>query len=274
MDRSFSLLPAMIACLAMLGSAFGCPPEKVAVSKSIFVIEVEPSSDGNGEFLPITKKTLKNSISSLEKRLKRSGYSEFHSKTLGKNRISVELPVIEPEDQKEIRSLLTRTAKLELKEVHPKSIVLANRIASGEEAVPPGYKLYVFPILDDENKKVGERPILLSRRSIVGGSHIENATPIPDQYGTIAVLLTPAGGKRVGNATEKMRKGIDRMAIILDGKGIIAPTVQAKLGRSFVINGLGGPEEVQQVVLALNNPLLNGLKIISEKKISTKPGKE
>ena len=274
MDRSLSLLPALIACFAILGSAMGCPSEKAAGSKSVFIIEVEPGHDENGAPLPVTKETLKRSLSSLEKRLKRSGHSDYRLKTLKENQLSVEFPAIKTDDRKNLRSLLTRTAKLELKKVHPDNKTIVKKIATGEEAAPPGYKLYSLPIYDPAGKKTGERPILLSRRNIIGGGDIQTAFADPGRFGSISVLLTPNGGNRLGEATERMTKGVDRLGIVLDNEGLIAPTVQGNLRRNFVIQGLDGEDEVRQVVFALNNPLLNNLKIISEKEIPVKQGKE
>ena len=196
------------------------------------------------------------------------GHEKHALKKLEGNRFTVEIPIVTAEECSQIRKGIERIAKLELKEVHKQSSSLAPRVDSGADIAPPGYKLYQFPTFDDDGKRIGQQPILLSRRNIIGGHEVQTAAASPNRYDGINVLLTENGGKRVANVTEKMRKGVDRMAIVLDGQGLIAPVVQGNLGRRFEITGLEDKEEVRQVVFALNNPLFHPLKIISEETLT------
>ena len=82
---------------------------------------------------------------------------------------------------------------------------------------------------------------------------MQNARIVTQQIGTVAVTLKKEGGDRVLNSTKAMKLGQDRMAVVLDGQALIAPTVKAKLGRDFVINGLDGKEETRRITKALNN---------------------
>ena len=144
---------------------------------------------------------------------------------------------------------------LALKNVHPENDKLARQVKAGTKPTPPGYRLYSLPYLDWEtNKNIGEKPILLKRASIVTdeGVKVARATGNP---GEIAILLTEKAGKRMTNITERMNLGQDRLAIVLEGKCLIAPTVQAKLGRNFIIAGLSGKKEVDRIVFALNTPI-------------------
>ena len=266
-----------IALVILLCVAAIYPPSKKLkggidlVGGSSFIVEIQPSTNEEGKELPVSEEAVQQVISTLSDRLNGSGLADNLMQPLGENRIIIEMPGIEPGDSDRVRDIIERTAKLELKEVHPQSRSLAPQIKAGE-AAPPGFKLYTFPILDDDNKKIGERPELLSRRNIVGGDKVQTASAVPGQYGVLSVLLTSDGGKRVRNVTEQMTKGVDRMAIVLDGEGLIAPTVQANLSRNFVISGLDGQEEVRQIVFALNNPLRNSLKILSERTVTPRYG--
>ncbi|MDA7881761.1 protein translocase subunit SecF [Akkermansiaceae bacterium] len=269
-----------IALVILLCVAAIYPPSKKLkggidlVGGSSFIVEIQPSIDENGKPFPVSKEAVQQVIATLSDRLNGSGLADNLMQPLGDNRLIVEMPGIEPEDSERVRDIIERTAKLELKEVHPQSDSLALRVQSGEETAPPGYKVYIFPILDEDNKKTGERPMLLARRNIVGGDAVQTANAVPGQYGVLSVLLTSEGGNRVRNSTEKMRKGVDRMAVVLDGAGLIAPVVQANLSRNFVIQGLDGQEEVRQIVFALNNPLRNSLNILSESSVTPRYGKE
>lgn len=135
---------------------------------------------------------------------------------------------------------------LSLHEVHRDSTALVGKIQTDEANLPEGYSL-----VEMRDQKEGQ--LILSKHQIVGTKDVALARPT-NQVGEIAVRLTEEGGKRMEAATRKMEIGRTRMAVVLKGKVIIAPIVQAKLGRDFVINGLDGKDEVKQVVRALNAP--------------------
>ena len=156
----------------------------------------------------------------------------------------------------EVKAPEVKKVTLEAKSVHPKNDQLAKAVHEGKEVAPAGWKLYHLPILDEETrKKIGKTPILLAKRNIVTADHVQRAIAVPSRYGTILVSLTEQGGDRLFNATKKMRSGIDRMAIVLNGKAIIAPVVNGNLSRSFVIEGLDGSREVNEIAAALSPPL-------------------
>ncbi len=244
------------------------------IGGSSFIVEIQPGKDNNGQELAVEPDAVQQAIATLSDRLSGSGLSDNLMQPLGENRIIIEMPGVGDERRAEIRDIIERTARLEMKEVHPQSDQLTSEIESGAQLPPPGYKLYTFPIIDEESQKtVGTRKMLLNTRNIVGGEMVQLARATQN-IGEIAVLLTKDGGKRVSNSTGKMQIGRDRMAVVLDGQGLIAPTVQASLGREFVINGLDGKEEVRRIVFALNNPLKNPLEILSERNVTARYGAE
>ena len=244
------------------------------IGGSSFIVEIKPSKNDEGQEITVEAEAVQQAIATLSDRLSGSGLSDNLMQPLGENRIIIEMPGVGDERRAEIRDIIERTARLELKEVHPQSDQLADAIESGAQLPPPGYKLYNFPIIDEESQKtVGTRKMLLNTRNIVGGEMVQLARATTN-IGEIAVLLTKDGGKRVSNSTGKMEIGRDRMAVVLDGEGLIAPTVQASLGREFVINGLDGKEEVRRIVFALNNPLKNPLEILSERNVTARYGAE
>jgi len=244
------------------------------VGGSSFIVEIKPSKNDTGEAIDVEDEAVQQAIATLSDRLSGSGLSDNLMQPLGEDRIIIEMPGVGDERRSEIRDIIERTARLELKEVHPQSDQLTPAVESGAQLPPPGYKLYSFPIIDEESQKtIGTRKMLLNTRNIVGGEMVQLARA-SQNIGEIAVLLTSEGGKRVSNSTSKMEIGRDRMAVVLDGQGLIAPTVQASLGREFVINGLDGKEEVRRIVFALNNPLKNPLEILSERNVTARYGAE
>ncbi len=244
------------------------------IGGSSFTVEIEEGTDRDENPIPVTPEAVQQAIATLSDRLSGSGLTDNLMQPLGENRIIIEMPGLGDENRADVRDTIERTARLELKEVHPQSDEIIAGIESGSRLAPPGYRVYQLPIIDEESQtKIGDRPILLRGRNIVGGESVKTARAT-NRIGEIAVLLTKEGGERVRNSTEKMTKGRDRMAVVLDDQALIAPTVQAVLSRDFVINGLDNKEEVRRIVFALNNPLKNPLKILSENNVSARYGKE
>ncbi len=227
------------------------------------VVSFQPRKNLDGAPMVLTEKEQKRTLSALRQRLREKKLTDSTVKSLDKNKLIIKIPGTGQERQNEIRKIIEQGGRLELKEVH-RDDELAFQVLKEGKLCPIGYKLYLLPNLDQDGKKIGERPILLNKRTIVDGSSIENAltTMRPDM---ILIRLDKKGGQRVNDATTKMVKGQDRIAVVLDGRCLIAPVVQANLSRDFNIVGLDGRKEAENIVKALKNPLLTPLKIESYK---------
>ena len=244
------------------------------VGGSSFIVEIQPGQDEEGNSLPVNEGAIEEAKATLSKRLSKSGLSDNLMQPLGENRLIIEMPGVGPERRDEIRETIQRTARLLLKKVHPNSNQIIAQIEAGTKTLEPGYQVFPIRRTDPETGKViGMDKILLSRRTIVGGDKVDLARP-GDGLGVIDVLLSKEGGKRLTNATKTMTIGSDRMAVLLDDEVLIAPTVNATLGRNFIVEGLDGREEVRTVSNALNNPLKYPLNILSERNVTARYGEE
>ena len=244
------------------------------VGGSSFIVEIQPGQDEEGNSLPVNEGAIEDAKATLSKRLSKSGLSDNLMQPLGENRLIIEMPGVGPERRDEIRETIQRTARLLLKKVHPNSNQIIAQIEAGTKTLEPGYQVFPIRRTDPETGKViGMDKILLSRRTIVGGDKVDLARP-GDGLGVIDVLLSKEGGKRLTNATKTMTIGSDQMAVVLDGEVLIAPTVNATLGRRFIVEGLDGREEVRTVSNALNNPLKYPLNILSERNVTARYGEE
>ena len=244
------------------------------VGGSSFIVEIQPGKDEEGNPLPVNEGAIEDAKATLSKRLSKSGLSDNLMQPLGENRLIIEMPGVGPERRDEIRETIQRTARLLLKKVHPNSNQIIAQIEAGTKTLEPGYQVFPIRRTDPETGKViGMDKILLSRRTIVGGDKVDLARP-GDGLGVINVLLSKEGGRRLTNATKTMTIGSDRMAVVLDDEALIAPTVNATLGRNFIVEGLDGREEVRTVSNALNNPLKYPLNILSERNVTARYGEE
>ncbi len=244
------------------------------VGGSSFIVEIQPGKDEEGNSLPVNEGAIEDAKATLSKRLSKSGLSDNLMQPLGENRLIIEMPGVGPERRDEIRETIQKTARLLLKKVHPNSNQIIAQIEAGTKTLEPGYQVFPIRRTDPETGKIiGMDKILLSRKTIVGGDKVDLARP-GDGLGVINVMLSKEGGRRLTNTTETMTIGSDRMAVVLDGEVLIAPTVNATLGRNFIVEGLDGREEVRTVSNALNNPLKYPLNILSERNVTARYGEE
>lgn len=243
------------------------------VGGSSFFLRIQPKDDGNGNPLPINSDQVEEAMRVIGDRLNSLGTSEPIIAHQGKDGIIVQMPGIEPEKSAEVRIILETVAKLELKEVSPRNDevgdsgkTLAQRVLDGED-VDPGYRAYSLTQKDRDDKEF-TMPILLKRVAALGGSDIAFATPSLERSDAVSVTLNSAGAEKMFNLTKDMRKGTDRIAIVLDGVVISAPTVNDILSKNFEVSGLDDPGEPKELSNALMNPLENALVVEQESTVS------
>lgn len=243
------------------------------VGGSSFFLRIQPKDDGNGNPLPITLDQVEEAKRVIDERLNSLGTSEPIIASQGVDGIMVQMPGIEPEKSAEIRAILETVAKLELKEVSPKNDeigengkTLAQRVLDGE-AIEPRYTAHTLTQKNRDGQEI-TTPILLRRVAALGGSDIAFATPSLERSDAVSVTLNGEGADKMFNLTKDMRKGIDRIAIVLDGVVISAPTVNDTLSKNFEVSGLDDPGEPKELSNALMNPLENPLVVEQESTVS------
>lgn len=244
------------------------------VGGSSFFLRIQPKEDADGNKMPVTPNQVEEAIRVIEGRLNALGTAEPLLARQGDDGILVQMPGVEPEQSAEIRRILETVAKLELREVStrdreagPDGKNLAERVLAGNEIVP-GYRAYELTGKDDEGNEF-TNPILLNRRAALGGSDIAFATPSQSRQDSVDITLNSDGTDKMIALTQNMRPGIDRIAIVLDGKVLSAPVVQSvPLGKNFVVNGLNDPGEPKELANALMNPLENPLVVEQESSVS------
>jgi SecD/SecF fusion protein len=238
---------------------------------SSFTMQVQPRDDENGNKIPVTEEDTDNAIVIIEKRLNESGIAEPVIFRQGVDRFVVQMPGVKPEDSEAIRKKLQEAAKLELREVHPQSDLLADQVAAGDH-IEPGYKVFPFVYKEEEGtaqEKELTRNILLNRRPAVQGNNIVRASPDVMGGGRVDITLNGEGEDKMIALTSPMAEGRDKIAIVLDGRCISAPTVQqVPLGKQFQITGLNAEGEAVSLAKNLMNPINNPLKIDEERTVS------
>ncbi len=135
------------------------------------------------------------------------------------------------------------------------------------------------PVLTKEGRQaieymVLQKPYAAMQQDIyITGKDVVDARPNGLSKGVVNVVLGRDGSGKMVRLTEPMSKGVDRLAVVLNGQVKSAPTVQSTLGKEFQISGLSAPGEAEDISKALANPLSSDLIVEGRKEVSAQLGK-
>ena len=172
----------------------------------------------------ITPDVLEQTRTIIESRVNSTGVSEPNVQTAGSDRISVELPGADNEDQ--IRSLIGTTGRLDF---IPVPSQFDQQVVDGEP-LPPG----------------------MDQTPIFSGNEIASAAPSADQMGQPAVSLTlKETGARLFDEFAADNVG-RRFAIVLDGTVMAAPVIrESRFNGQAQISGNFTVDEMNNLVTVL-----------------------
>lgn len=217
----------------------------------------------------------------LDNRINSLGVGEQVIQRQGDSRIVVQLPGVQ--DTAEARKLIGATATLEYRHVIDYGNDAIRAATTG--VVPANARLYYSRELGPDGKP---RPILLSRRVIVSGDQLVNATSSPDpQSGTPAVQieLNNAGGNRMlAHTRENVGQLMAAVYIetipevkVVDGKEVVttrvseevinAARLQGVFGKNFQTTGLDSQQEASDLARLLRAGSLAAPMVIIEERI-------
>ncbi len=181
-------------------------------------------------------------IEIIRNRIDQFGVSEPLIQKQGKDHIVVQLPGVT--DRERALRIIKQTAHLEFKLVSED----VNKInAALEGNVPAGYEL----------KYLDDKPLLLEKRSSLTGdtlvdARVEWSTMQINPY--VSFTLNPQGGRRFARITrDNMGK---RLAIVLDGKLISAPSIESEIREKGQITGRFSEDEAANLALVLRTGAL------------------
>jgi len=254
-------------------------------------VEVEDAGEGyylrysvsNQKLQEIKSTALQQNIVTLRNRVNELGVAEPIVQQQGTERIVVQLPGVQ--DTAEAKKIIGSTATLEYRLVD-----MRNDPYSAQQTgrVPAGYRIYT--------RRDTGGPVLLSKRVIVAGDQLVNATSGFDQRnGTPAVFVTlnGAGARKMSRMTAE-NVGND-MAVVLiepvtktttgpDGEPIktrsiqeeviSVATIQEPFGRRFQTTGLGPAEATDLALLLRAGSLAAPIEIIEERTVGPSLGRD
>ncbi|QJE94548.1 protein translocase subunit SecD [Luteolibacter luteus] len=247
------------------------------VGGSSFTLLVKPKIDEEtGKPLALTKEDLKQARATVEKRVNAYGNIDMLAVEQGTDKILIQMPGMEPESAAEIKELLQKVARLELRKVNNEGWrtgadgrTIADRIESGDDPRIPGFKVFDYNRKNKDGTLTNNR-ILLSNRVALTGKDVQTAYP-ESMAGShaVGITLTNAGTDKMIALTKDLVPDQDHIAVVLDGEVLTAPVLKSvPLGKRFQIEGQESYEEARALSNAMMNPLENPLEIIEERTIS------
>ena len=221
----------------------------------------------SGERTALVDLTMEQNLQTLRNRVDELGVAEPVITRQGAERIAVQLPGVQ--DTARAKSVLGRTAALELRAVDETKSASRSLIRRAERGRPPvGTELY--------KTREGEK-LLVGRVPVISGESITDARPGFDQQNRPAVHLSldAQGAEKIKRHT-RPRIG-ERLAILLidrDAAEIIsAPVVQEELFANFIIHGRMNTHEANELSLLLRaGALAAPLEIIEERSVGPSLG--
>lgn len=218
------------------------------------------------------KGAVDRAIEILRKRLDPKGLLEPILQAAGEDRVLIQLPGLKDEDKKSVAIQLKRKAFLELRIVHPQNAEELAKMQTQKSAPPAGYELL---ILTDKKQNQAEtkEPILVRKRAEITGQHLVRATARmgPGGY-EVDFELNPKGGEIFRQVTrENIGK---RLAIVLDGEVISAPSINSEIGANGQITGNFDFREANDLANSLQNPLETPVEVLEVRDVSASLGED
>ncbi|MFM9968126.1 MAG: protein translocase subunit SecD, partial [Burkholderiales bacterium] len=213
---------------------------------------------------------LKQNIQTLNNRINELGVAEPIIQQQGADRVVVQLPGVQ--DTTKAKSILGRTATLEIRMVDEENMSAAALSAARTGQVPFGSEFYV--------ERNGQ-PIMVRKQVVLTGDRLTDAQPgFDNQTQEPAVHLTlDATGARIFK--EVTRENVNkRMAILLIEKGrgevVTAPVIRGEIGGGRVqISGRMSTQEANDTALLLRaGALAAPMEIVEERTVGPSLGAE
>ena len=224
-----------------------------------FELDYEPLNNNNIEIsfskyglLVINNAALKQSIEIVRRRIDDVGTKEPTILQRGEKRILVELPGLKDPDR--IKKLLGKTAKLNFR-------LVSNNSEFGVEE-----------LLSENDEK-----LKISKRIVMSGENLIDAQPsIQNQQNepTVSFTLDRLGSQKFGRATtDNVGK---RLAIVLDGKIISAPTINEPItsGKGVISGNFTFQEATDLALLLRSGALPTPLDIVEERTVGPDLGED
>ena len=216
----------------------------------------------------LTKGMLDQAVEVIRKRVDYFGSGEPVISPVGKDRILVQIPGLDPGKIIEARQQLSRVAKLEFRLVYPDNGERLRAIDAGKEVIPPEYRIETYKMQGAEGQPPTVERLLVKKKADLGGDRVkESAAYYGNEGWTVQMRFDSEGAKKFGQITEA-NVG-HRFAIVLDGVIQSAPVIRTAIyGGDAIITGRFTEQEARGLASVLENPLQIPVSIEEERSVS------
>ena len=229
-----------------------------------FLVEMD-----SAQFAGLTDKAdaLNQTIEVLRKRVDASGVAEPIIQPVGESRILIQLPGLSEAQREDARTRIQKAAFLEFRIVHPDG-------GADDGLIKPGFEL-MQEKQKGQNGVTTSAPVWVKKKAEMTGEYLTRAQvsrhPLTNEP-EILFEFNDKGAELFGKITqENLQK---RLAIVLDGDLISAPTIQSQIRSRGQITGSYTLEEARQLASALENPLKTPVKIVEERDVDPSLGRD
>ncbi len=148
---------------------------------------------------------------------------------------------------------LCESGRISIRAIHDRSAYLTDLHRRNPSEFPTDHEILIYQLEAGDFRK--SEKLAVARTEILNNSHIKSASAERGKESMVHILLTTNGGDAIRSATEKMRKGRSRLAIIYDERIISAPVVTEELRAEITLEGFNSFEEARGLAASLNKPL-------------------
>ncbi|MCK5843942.1 MAG: protein translocase subunit SecD, partial [Victivallales bacterium] len=233
-----------------------------------FLLKIVPQSnlkDSEGKVVKTAyDKQRDAAIEVLRNRLESENIFEAEISPVGGELVSLKVPTVSKEENKQLLELLKMSARLEFRAVHPENDKLVTEFLRDPEhfKTPPGYKRMEMIRNDDDSDSKKRVYFVKVRFEMRGKGNIAEAFPTLDSFGQRMIILhfTPTGAQRFADVTTRLTGKL--LAIVLDGTLYSAPVIQQAItGGNAQISGSFSREEANRISKALMSGNLPKIKV-------------
>jgi SecD/SecF fusion protein len=232
-----------------------------------FVVELQKGTDAEGNDKQVNPDSIQQAIGILEKRLNPDATKDLTLLPMGKDRIQIQMPGVKPEEISEVRQKIEQVAKLEFRLVDQNSAAELAKINSGHVSIG-NVKMKV-----KDPKGEGDTELVVKNRAELDGKAVKSSYAYldPGKGWVIILNFDTEGGKKFGELTAA-NVG-HRLAVVVDNEVVSAPNLnEAIYGGHCEITGHFTEATARGLASALENPLENPMKILSESTVSAAYG--
>lgn len=198
------------------------------------------------------KEKLTKAIEIIGDRINGLGVAEPLIRAVGNNRIEVQLPGVNTNDNPEIVASVQKPARLEFRLVHEGTSAM--REPPPADQVPAGYE--VLSVTDDTKTGSVDYYYLVKRIPEMTGQNVERAGVLSGEFGNYEVQIN-FNSKGAAEFAKVTSANVGRLlGIVLDGRLYSAPNINGAIeGGRAQITGKFTRRDADQLANVLNNPL-------------------